>query len=114
MSASEGDVFRRTACIREPSSTISTRIGIRGSGIRLLVDPKDLDPVSYVGIALIVLIGLGIDRSGELVGGPTAGVVGLFANRINGLDRGHHHDGADAGPPVTTEDEQREQGVGLG
>jgi hypothetical protein len=60
---------------------------LASSGIRLLVDPRNLDPVSNAGIAAIVLIAIGIDRSWELVGGRTTGVTGLINDRIMGRSR---------------------------
>jgi hypothetical protein len=55
---------------------------LMSSGIRLLVDRHDLDPVSDAGIAIIGLIALGINRSWELVGGRTAGVTGLITAHV--------------------------------
>jgi hypothetical protein len=60
---------------------------LMSSGIRLLVDPRDLDPVSNSGIAAIALIAIGIDRSWELVGGRTTGVTRLINDRIMGRSR---------------------------
>jgi hypothetical protein len=53
------------------------------AGIRLLVDPHNLDPVTDAGIAAIGLIAIGIDRSWELVGGREQGLAGLLTKRID-------------------------------
>jgi hypothetical protein len=67
---------------------------LMSSGIRLLVDPRDLDPVSDAGIAAISLIAIGIDRSWELVGGRTTGVTRMIHDRIMG------HSGSAVGADV--------------
>jgi hypothetical protein len=56
------------------------------SGVRSIVDPGDRGPISDIGIAVIALIALGIDRSWELVGGRTTGVTGFLSRRLPGND----------------------------
>jgi hypothetical protein len=55
---------------------------LMSSGVRLIVDRHDLDPVSDAGIAIIGLLALGINRSWELVGGRTTGVPGLLTAHV--------------------------------
>ena len=52
------------------------------SGIRSIVNPGDRGPISDIGIAVIALVALGIDRSWELVGGRTTGVTGFLTRRL--------------------------------
>jgi hypothetical protein len=59
-------------------------ISVASSGIRSIIEPHAHDPVSDVGIAVIALIALGIDRSWELVGGRTAGITGFLTDRYSG------------------------------
>ncbi|MHA6763861.1 hypothetical protein [Streptacidiphilus sp. PAMC 29251] len=83
--AAEGDQPRRRALIIV-SVFLLVMLFLASSGIRLIVDPRDTDPVSDACVALIALIALGIDRSWELVGGRTSGVTSMITDRIVGRD----------------------------
>jgi hypothetical protein len=92
------DPSRRRALILL-TTYVLVNLFLISSGIRLLVQPHDLQPVSDTAYAAVALIALGIDRSWELVGGRSTGVTGRLTDRV--VRYGSYE------PPVTGSDTER-------
>jgi hypothetical protein len=85
------DPSRRRALVLL-ATYVLVNLFLTASGIRLLIQPKDLQPVSDSAYAAIALIALGIDRSWELVGGRSTGVAGRLTDRV--IRRGNYETNA--------------------
>jgi hypothetical protein len=96
------DPSRRRALILL-TTYLLVNLSLTASGIRLLVQPQDLQPVSDTAYAAIALIALGIDRSWELVGGRSTGVTGRLTDRV--IRRGSYDADRSGREPETPRDE---------
>jgi hypothetical protein len=54
------------------------------AGIRLIVTPRDSGPMSTVAAAIVVSLGIGVNRSWELVGASDSGVTASFKALLHG------------------------------
>ena len=67
-------------------------------GLDLLAKPGDSDAVDTIGILVVVCFLIGVDRSWELVGGPTIGI----RTEVTALIHSREHDAGHPGDQEPT------------